>query len=230
MYHAALEGGHAATSQVPELFRYILRDVSPLHVSYIRHWEKLLDMEETATARHNSPWESSKGLTGLKLEDCVSSSTATIGNKYVIALRQSNPSVEFMNLTDGTRVLVSIEKSVSSTTFQAESVIITQPKLPTGCHKNTSETLSTADVEDLCGGLTQVYVAKTSMPSAEMQFSVTGQVIAHPQTGSLSNFIGQKAQKVYIATEPRVIVGTVTKREDDVITVEISESPKRFVE
>ena len=44
-YHATHEHGTAASSHTPTLFDFVLRQVSPAHLSYLRHWEQLIDLE-----------------------------------------------------------------------------------------------------------------------------------------------------------------------------------------
>ena len=46
--HAALEGGRAETSGAAAVFAHSLRGLSELHLSYLRYWDHLLDLEEAA--------------------------------------------------------------------------------------------------------------------------------------------------------------------------------------
>ena len=49
VYHASLEQGSDVTSGAPELFQYLTRSLSASHLSYLRHWEHLIDLEASAT-------------------------------------------------------------------------------------------------------------------------------------------------------------------------------------
>ena len=86
LYHAALEDGTRSTSGAPQLFDDILSALNPLHLSYIKHWECLLDLEQAATkATNNKIWSTSSEVRenrgdqcigGLKLVSCIATSSS----------------------------------------------------------------------------------------------------------------------------------------------------------
>jgi DNA replication ATP-dependent helicase Dna2 len=50
LYHAASENGTAQSSGVPDLFQQIVEALSPEHLSYFRHWDRLIELESTTGA------------------------------------------------------------------------------------------------------------------------------------------------------------------------------------
>jgi hypothetical protein len=145
-YHAALERGTTVSSGAPDLFNYVLRDISPLHLSYLRHWEGLLDLEEEAIMNRQIVWKTKKGYKnwnhGLIAESC----TSAISNKdlniskssFHLVLKPRSDKDDILNMCKnldigvGDRVIVNGEK--------------------TGIIKSTIP-----DIEDMCIGHTQSY-------------------------------------------------------------------------
>jgi hypothetical protein len=134
-YHAALDGGNATSSGAPEVFAHLLRRVTPFHVSYIKYWEELLDLEESACESSlHSLWtlpSSEKELRAKGQGGCVGNLLATscaraspTTEEYKIVFKKENESQLFnFEVEDqrdesnvfsvGERVIISVEKSVS---------------------------------------------------------------------------------------------------------------------
>lgn len=231
--HAALEGGSAGSSGAPELFGFALRDVSQLHLDYLRHWESMIDREEEAARRRGAPhfW----ALDEPPLEPAVvQGSTSTVDTKsdrpvfwkfksctpriagesdgYVITLEclASLPDDERltgMALTD--RVMLSLEK-VEAEGQKAQQRSSTSSS---SSSRQTQQALSARvpDIEDLYNGLTQVSVAD-------------------PVPVPIS-----KAREGYsYAYEPRVAFGSVSalvySGRTWVAEVQVTEYPRRLIE
>lgn len=52
-YHLAIEGGDEKTSGVPELFNYITSGLKSDDISYLQHWERLLNLENASLSLKN---------------------------------------------------------------------------------------------------------------------------------------------------------------------------------
>eukprot|EP01041_Mallomonas_annulata_P003657 gene3657-7285_t len=139
-YHAALEGGNGASAGSEGLFQFSLRGLHGRHLSYLRHWDQLLDLEAAAEAdgRAQGIWHSSGEEREAVGERCMGGlSMKTIGrglDGFDVLLRRSSPpsslssssstasdrtplpSEDNDRLTIGDRVLVSLEPLLSGVT------------------------------------------------------------------------------------------------------------------
>ena len=231
--HAALEGGSAGSSGAPDLFGFALRDVSQLHLDYLRHWESMIDHEEEAGRRRGAPhfW----ALDEPSLEAAVGQGNAStvetksnqpvywkfksciprIGGEsdgYIITLECLVPlpddeRLTGMALTD--RVMLSLEK-VEADGPKAQQRSSTSSS---SSSRQTQQALSARvpDIEDLYNGLTQVNVAEP---------------IAVPVS---------KARAGYsYAYEPRVAFGSVSalvySGRTWLAEVQVTEHPRRLIE
>lgn len=218
-YKAIQDDGPTPPGVQTDLFDFSLRHISPLYLSYIRHWESMLALEEEEIDRDSSFWlrdvVDTEGKSSMQRLVLVSAHPTAVNKD-----KKNNESKSLFtvvledrvgrlldqcrsNISVGDRVTISIEKEGKP------RLSLPSSSQNDGTRKGlyTQTTVSGGDVEDLYGGSTQCY-----------------------STDAKLNFASDHGNHVFYACEPRVALGIVTQVDENRVTVETTDSVKRLVQ
>lgn len=214
-YRAALEEGRPTVPGVQaNLFDYSLRHTSPLHLSYLRHWESMLSLEEAEIDRDASFWlcdfDDNAGSSVQRLVLVWAQPAVREAQKqgfesrplFSVVLEDREGRLldkGQLGVSVGDCVTVSIEKE-----GRPKQTVTRQINGP-GKELYTQTTATVGDLEDLFGGETQCYDA--SLPRDSVAKT-----------------------RVFYACEPRVALGIVVSVDERRVTVETADSVKRLVQ
>lgn len=164
-YHAAVEKGSQASSGVPDLFRFILNDVSPSQLQYLQHWDRLLELESIATeVDRASNWvvnsrekeaSGDKSLSEVRVVNHFAGANADNAHEYVLVFAKQTASASDdleTVFSVGDKVYVSIESSEKFLSQRLASLDLLDDRSGSSCSSmTTSETMTTTlgDIEDL---------------------------------------------------------------------------------
>ncbi len=121
VYHAALENGNAKSSGVGTLFSYITKGLTPAHVGYLRHWDKLIDLEAIAVSTvYNQIWtvpsavlengfNGFKCIGNLRIVSCTKQTTSAEGYSIILTPGNAVSATEVSKFLVGEKVTLSIE-------------------------------------------------------------------------------------------------------------------------
>lgn len=198
-YHASLENGNASTSGIPEIFQYVLRDVTSIQLRYYKHWDDLLNLEAAATQgdqgllRNNK--DQDKTLRQLRLQSCMQVGTSSAYSiVFVLSDRVDGVSDReeteglsglVTSLSAGDRVQISVEATMrgatrSLSTAAMTSAVGTGDIEDIGLHGFRSHSQSLMATEaNLCAGMietitaTEVQVLVSEDPRRLRRYDIT---------------------------------------------------------
>ena len=195
VYHAALENGNAKSSGVTTLFSYVTNGLNAAHLAYLRHWDKLIDLEAIAVSTiHNQIWtvpsailengyHGFKCIGNLRIVSCTKQTTSAEG--YTITLNAVNAAreIKLCSFLVGEKVILSIEYFCEFETHVEKEEVV--------------------DIEDISSYKSRSKTSRTSV-SYLRPWDVSN-VEPHITTGIITSFENNEIC-VSVSNEPRRLI------------------------
>eukprot|EP01038_Epipyxis_sp_PR26KG_P009048 gene9048-12201_t len=131
VHHSAIEGGNEESFGLTELYRYIAKGLTSHHMSYLKKWDSLLNLESTAAANKGKNAINQLNVTSvhnLELLSCNQlNESRGISNYYELILR-SNDNYNSNNnnaysIDVGDKVIVNVKYFIQNRSCQSVSMV-----------------------------------------------------------------------------------------------------------
>jgi len=195
VYHAALENGNAKTSGVSTLFSYVTKGLTVAHMTYLRHWDKLIDLESIAvTTIYNQIWtvpsavlengfSGFKCIGNLRIISCTKQTTSSDGYSIILTPVNATSCIELGTFVVGEKVVLSIEYFCEFETNVEKAVVV--------------------DIEDVCS-----FKGRPNTNRKSISFTKPWDVTSdepHVATGVITSFENNEIY-VTVSNEPRRLI------------------------
>jgi hypothetical protein len=232
-HHATAEHGSAASSGVDELYQYLLRNTNSDHLSYLMHWNTLIDLEARATkttqysvSDQSTNGTRTKGEAGSKgLRELQMQSILETGDGFELVLAAGHPTATANSSNGGITTAANVPLlplPLSRSLSEGEKVYVSVERRAVGSLEVMRDRQS-------------VHTRPPNVPKeiADIESLATGRpghgASSYDGSGDTISRLFGPASESLMSVEPNVSSGVISSISETEVRVIVPEKPRRLL-
>jgi hypothetical protein len=230
IYHSVLENGHAESSGIPMVYQYIMKGISPQHLTYFKKWDSLIDFEGSFIERQfqNNLWN----LSSIEREGNGMKSISLLGIKAYQTISIKNEQKKETGASEEEKLEIQFQRFPS-----LMNIFSMKATNPEQYEKSLQNDLFLQSIQDVLrkdftasqitiGDRVMISLEKTSSwfhPSSNSSSSSLNRRQSH--SGLKGNYFNNPS-KAIMSVDANVCSGTVVAMEPSSITISLTSGMK----